>query len=576
VTDEPYPYRTNDRRVIPWLIFGLVVLFGGLYVAGYLFTSDRVPRGTTVSGVEIGGLKPASAEVKLAAALDERRKAPVVVTAFGDRAPIDPADAGLDVDIKASVDQAGGGRSWDPARIWDSLTGGDDFDAVTTADRARLDAAIAAFADEVDVPPRNGAVRFKQTVPVPRAPRDGEVVDRTAAAKAVEAAYFHEDGPVALPTDEQQPEITKDDVSAAMDEFANPAVSGPVVIELADERVVLRPEDFVPALSMVAEDGELVPRLDEKSLVAAIEPRMRTVALAPHDATVRIKGGVDGRPVVVPAKKGVTFDRQEVVDGFLDVVELKDQGRTLRVASVTAKPEFTTREAEKLGIVEEVSEFTTYFPHADYRNVNIGRAAELINGTVLKPGDVFSLNDIVGERTKENGFTKGFIISDGVYAEDYGGGVSQVATTTFNAMFFAGLEDVEHKPHSFYIDRYPVGREATVAWPSVDMAFRNDTPYGVLVQAWIDPSTPSTSGAMHVRMWSTKVWRIETSESERYNVTEEETRHLSGDDCFPHEGYGGFDIDVYRSFYKVGSKKLDHRETFHTTYTPSDTVICDG
>ena len=82
---------------------------------------------------------------------------------------------------------------------------------------------------------------------------------------------------------------------------------------------------------------------------------------------------------------------------------------------------------------------------------------ELIDGTVLKPGETFSLNDTVGERTAENGFVKGFIIENGIFKEDYGGGVSQSATTTFNAAFFAGLEDVEHKPHSFYIDRYPVG-----------------------------------------------------------------------------------------------------------------------
>ena len=69
-----------------------------------------------------------------------------------------------------------------------------------------------------------------------------------------------------------------------------------------------------------------------------------------------------------------------------------------------------------------------------------------------------------------------------------------MATTTFNAMFFAGLEDVEHKPHSFYIDRYPVGREATVAWGAVDLRFRNDTPYGVLIDARVTPSTPSAPG----------------------------------------------------------------------------------
>ena len=576
MTDEPRPYRTNDRRVIPWLLFGLVVLFGGLYVAGYLATSDRVPRGTTVSGVDIGGLRPASAEVRLAAEIDQQRRTPIVVTALDGRGEIVPAEAGLDVDVRASVEQAGGGRSWDPGRIWDSLTGGDDYAAVASVDRAALRAAVDSFADEVDVPAREGAVRFKDAVAVPRQPRSGEVVDRQAAVDAVAHAYLSGAGPVALPTTVQEPEITGDEVSRAMDEFANPAVSGPVTIALADEQIVLRPEDFVPALSMRPEDGALVPHLDDKRLLAGIEPRMDTVALAPQDATVRIKGGVDGRPVVVPAKTGVTFDEREVTDAFLDVVVQHDQGRTLRVAAKTEKPEFSTKDAEALKITEQVSEFTTYFPHADYRNVNLGRAAELVNGTVLKPGDVFSLNEIVGERTAENGFTKGFIISDGVYAEDFGGGVSQVATTTFNAMFFAGLEDVEHKPHSFYIDRYPVGREATVAWPSVDLKFKNDTAYGVLVQAWIDPSTPSTSGAMHVRMWSTKTWRITAGQSDRYNITSEETRHLSGNDCYPHEGYGGFDIDVYRNFYKPGSKKLDRRETFHTTYTPSDTVVCDG
>ena len=68
--------------------------------------------------------------------------------------------------------------------------------------------------------------------------------------------------------------------------------------------------------------------------------------------------------------------------------------------------------------------------------------------------------------------------------KDLGGGVSQMATTLFNAMFFAGLEDVEHKPHSFYIDRYPVGREATVAWGSLDLRFTNDTPHGVLIKSF--------------------------------------------------------------------------------------------
>ncbi len=122
----------------------------------------------------------------------------------------------------------------------------------------------------------------------------------------------------------------------------------------------------------------------------------------------------------------------------------------------------------------------------------------------------------MGERTAANGFVPGFIISNGIFKEDYGGGVSQMATTTFNAMFFAGLKDIEHKPHSFYISRYPVGREATVAWGAVDLRFENDTDHGVLIESKVTPATPSSQGVVRVAMYSTKIWDITTDASERY------------------------------------------------------------
>jgi vancomycin resistance protein YoaR len=277
---------------------------------------------------------------------------------------------------------------------------------------------------------------------------------------------------------------------------------------------------------------------------------------------------------VVPAKPGVTFDPAEVMAAFTAALAQPEGEREAEVSAQVEEAAFSTADAKALGIEEQVSSFTTYFPYADYRNTNIGRAMELINGTVLKPGETFSLNDTVGERTPENGFVKGFIIEDGIFKEDYGGGVSQSATTTFNAAFFAGLEDVEHKPHSFYIDRYPVGREATVAWPTVDLKFTNDTPYGVLIQAGITPSSPSAQGVATVTMWSTKYWEITTSESARYNVTEPETRVLRTEDCYPNTGYGGFDIDVTRHFHLPSDPTQDRDEVMHTTYTPSDTVIC--
>jgi vancomycin resistance protein YoaR len=571
VTDQPFREKNNDRRVAAWLLFGLVVLFGGLYVAGYLFTSDRVPRGTTVSGVDIGGLRPAAAEAELTEGLSGRAEQPIVVSADGSRIRIQPEEAGLAVDITRSVEQAGGGRSWNPARMWDYFSGGDDFEAVVTIDTAKLDRVIAGIAEGVDRPAKEGRVTFVKDRARPRLPSTGVAVDQPGAASAVADAYLESGDVVPLPVDEVVPEITESEVRAAMEDFANPAVSAPVIIELAGRNIVVRPAAYSIALSLQNQDGSLVPVLDGKALMKAIQPAMSSVALQPRDAEVRL---IDGRPTVVRGKDGVTFDPKDITDQFLSIVTERGKNRTIAVKSVVDKPEFSTADARKLKIEEVVSSFTTHYPHADYRNTNLGRAAELVSGTVLKPGETFSLNDTVGERTESNGFTEGFIISNGVFKEDLGGGVSQVATTLFNAAFFAGLEDVEHKPHSFYIDRYPIGREATVAWGAVDLRFKNDTPYGVLIEAWIDPSTPSSQGAMNVRMWSTKYWDIRAGVSERYNFTEEDTRYITDEDCVPNDGYGGFDIDVFRYFYRPGSETLERKETMHTTYIPSDTVVC--
>ena len=314
-----------------------------------------------------------------------------------------------------------------------------------------------------------------------------------------------------------------------------------------------------------------MPDLDEDRLIRLVERGMSRSG-RPVDATVRI---VDGRPRVIPDKPGVRYRPDDVERAFLRLLRKPANKREAAVDARVARADFRTADARKLRIREQVSAFTTYFPHAAYRNTNIGRAAELVDGTILEPGETFSLNDTVGERTRANGFTKGFIIEDGVYQEDLGGGVSQMATTTFNAMFFAGLKDIEHKTHSFYIDRYPVGREATVAWGSVDLRFQNDTPYGVLITARVTPSTPSSQGVVTVRMWSTDHWDITASASDRYDFTPEKTRRLNSNDCVPNDGYAGFDVDVTRHFRRAGESELHHEEQFHTTYLPSDTVICE-
>jgi vancomycin resistance protein YoaR len=572
--NPPRPDQPRDKagaKVVLWLLLGLVVLFGGLYVAAHQVAGDKVPRNTTVSGVRIGGHPQGEAAQRLQAGLAEQVQRDIATTIDGRPVALDPARLGLSVDYDASVAEAGGERSWDPVRLWDYFTGGDDLEAEVVVDDAAFNAYLAELDAEHGTPARDGAVAFDGIEIRTTKARTGQALDPSDTLAAVQGAFLAEaPDVVALETADVVPAIDASDVQEALDGFASPAVAAPVTLAFEGSEVKVFPADYTAALSLVPTDGELVPTLDAAVLSQVVGSEVTSGA--PVDATVALVGG---RPQVVPAKPGVTFDPAELEAGFLGVVAQPQGERRLELTAKVAEPDFTTKEARALRVREQVSTFTTYFPYAEYRNINIGRAAELVDGTLLKPGETFSLNGVVGERTEENGFTKGYIINDGILVQDLGGGVSQMATTTFNAMFFAGLEDVEHKPHSFYIDRYPIGREATVAWGAVDLRFRNDTPYGVLIDTSFTDSTPTSSGAVTVSMWSTKWWDITTSTGERYNLTQAKVRRIDDLTCHPNEGFGGFDIDVVRSFEPVGDNTGSREdEVFHTTYTPSDTVIC--
>lgn len=549
------------------LIVSLVVvlLLGGLYVAAWAFAADKLPRGATVAGVEIGGLSPEAAQQRLEKEFAGREA--VEVTVGGVRETLTVDQLGFRFDAAATVEEAGGGRSFDPRRLWDYYAGVDDVMPVINVDGGSFEQAVAGLEKRHGRPPREGAVRFKGAVAKAIPAATGLGLDREETRKALQAAYVAGEG-ATLPLTDVQPEVTDEETAAALEAFGKPAVSGPVALLFDDQRIVLKPAEFTPALAMVAKDGKLVPHLGAKRLKAIVDARLGDAGKA-VDATVELVGGV---PRVVPGKPGVTYDPKDVSAQFLEVVTKPAGERKLAVEAKVAKPEVTTAEARKWGIKEKVSTFTTYYPHTDYRNVNIPRALELIDGTVLAPGETFSLNETVGQRTAANGFVEGFVIDGGQITTALGGGVSQVATTTFNAAFFAGLKDIQHKPHSLYFDRYPVGREATVAWPYVDLKFQNDTPYGVLIETQVQRSTPGSSGVVTVNMWSTKYWDITTSTSERYNIVQPGERVSTDPDCEPQDANTGFDIKVYRYFNRNGDRV--RTETMTTHYNSADKVTC--
>ncbi|MEO6713128.1 MAG: VanW family protein, partial [Mycobacteriales bacterium] len=222
---------------------------------------------------------------------------------------------------------------------------------------------------------------------------------------------------------------------------------------------------------------------------------------------------------------------------------------------------------------EVVSTFTTKHPCCKPRVTNIHRIAEIVDGALVLPGETFSLNEHVGPRDRARGFVEAPMIERGSLVDAVGGGVSQFATTMFNAVFFAGLKDIEHKPHSFYISRYPAGREATVSSPQPDLKWQNDHPTGILVK------TSYTGTTITVTFYGTKQYdEIRSLSGVRTRPTKPKTVYLgpstpekkcNGVDV----GQDGFDIVVYREFWKGGAQ-VKPRERFYTRYLPENVMIC--
>jgi vancomycin resistance protein YoaR len=547
---------------------GLGVLVVG-YGAAFAFAGDKTPGDTTVLGIPIGGLSKSDAKSKLEEGLKDRIAAPIALKAGESKFTVAPADAGLTVDVDATVDAAGAGRSLSPARIWHALTGGDAVAPVVDKDDARLKAAIDKLAAQVNRPATEGTITFKGTTPVTHQPAPGLQLDAAKAPAAVVAAYPSDGDPKDLPVGVTQPKAGNDAIKKALTDFAEPAMSGPVRLTVGSKSVELQPAEIAPALTLTAQEGQVIPSLRTKTLEPLFQQRFKTLETLPKDATVQIVGA---GPKVIPSVDGMVVDRTKVGAAILATLPKPTGERRAAVPLTPTKAKFTTEQATALGITEKMGDFTTQFPHAPYRNTNIGTAARKINGTLLKPNETFSLNKIVGERTKENGFTEGYIISGGKFEKDLGGGVSQSATTTFNAAFFAGLKIVEHKAHSVYISRYPVGREATVAWPAVDLKFLNDSGHGILVQTVFKPSTPGNSGSIRVIIWGTKVWDITAGQSAKSNFRQPVVQYNPAAGCEAQAPTPGFDITIFRYFAKNGARVKT--EQFTTKYNAANDIRC--
>jgi len=201
--------------------------------------------------------------------------------------------------------------------------------------------------------------------------------------------------------------------------------------------------------------------------------------------TVRVIPSVDGTKCCAGPVSGA------VLDG------LASSNRTVDLEWIATPPEHDTEWAESLNIVEPIGKFTTFHAAGQSRVHNIHTMADVVRGFVIEPGEMLSLNDHVGMRTREKGYKSAGVIYNGEFTEDTGGGVSQFSTTLFNAAFFAGLDFGEYQSHSRIISRYPYGRETTLSFPAPDLQIINNTPDGILV--W----PTYTDGSITVTLYGT-------------------------------------------------------------------------
>jgi len=548
--------RLTRRR---WLILAAVsVLLLAVPAVGLATAySHDIPRGTRVLGVDIGGRSQDQAARVLRDRLADRLVAAVPVRLGSTVADIMPADAGLTLDVQATVAAA---RAR-PGPV-SALFGRHDVEPVITVDADRAYAALQPHIGDQAAAPVLPAIRYEQLTPKPVYPAPGKGLDRAAAAEALRTGWLRR-SPVDIPISEVVPKTTRDDVDRLVRELALPAVAAPVVANTSNGDIEVPPAAIARSLLLEADAGGVIqPRVDEAKLRQALADRIRAVETPVRNAGITIKNGT---PMVVPHVDGRTLDVAALARDLLPVLS-QPAPRRVTGALIATAPKLTTDAAARLGVKEKISSFTTYFTAGQSRTTNIRRVADTVRGALVLPGETFSLNGHTGERTRAKGYVEAPVIDRGKIKNAPGGGVSQFATTLFNAMYYAGLQDVEHQPHSYYFSRYPPVIEATVVYPDLDLRFRNDSPTGV----YIDTSYTATS--VTVTMWGTKRYDIATAWGPRTNPTSPKTVYLQEPDCNPTEGLPGFQQEAWRIF-KQGGREIK-RQRFFWKYDPEPRFIC--
>jgi vancomycin resistance protein YoaR len=564
-----------------WAATALLIVL--LAVAGFaamqVLTWGKVGDGVSVSGVSLQGLDRSAATAAVQSAVDQRLG--VVRLDAGEAEPLTLSlqQLGISVDADATARRAyASGRRELPLGLSLWLPGGGgEVAPVVRVDSTAYAEGLEPVRAQVDVPARDARLKLtgERVTVVPA--EDGREVDAVALERGILAALESGQsfaGPV--PSKVVAPEVSTVDAEARASAAAV-YLARPITLRYRSKEVVLSPEQMAGMLSVNtgddADDYPLTFRNDHAR--AELHRLFAFVETQPVDATVEVND--DGTVSVTESRSGNVLDMPVLLDELDDAASAGGGLRTIFVALTPAFPELSTADVESMGLASLGSQFVTYFdPRNESRANNIALAAKLVDGTVVEPGEVFSLNAAMGPRTANRGFDYAPVIAaDNVLRQGVGGGICQYATTLFNAVFFAGLPVVERDAHSLYISHYPIGRDATVAWGSIDFKFKNDTGKSIMIRSWID------GGALTVALVGKTGRKVAYTTSDFYDIRKpahgkSDPRVIYDSDLGPgvtrwEQGIEGRSVKVDRTVKDAAGEVL-FRDSFTSHYQPLDWV----
>jgi vancomycin resistance protein YoaR len=482
------------KRLIPLLVVLAVTVVGGSLIARSAATTATTPQGTLIGGLPAAGLNRHALVALLRRAA---RAADTITAAMGGQVQEVPAaEIGLSIDVEATASAAL--RVPFPQRFWGSRSTR-NVAPVLTREPAALGRTISLLRARGTVPATAGDLQCINGTVRPVAPASGRMVD-SAAIEAALTGHLRRlpvadrvQIPVvirpALATHEEVPHLTQQ---------ALRILARPITVRAGDREVLLPASSLGQQLTVARTSDVLSLDLRPtavRSLVSVArrlsvpvrEPRLNVPR---PTAQLSEKGNARWRPVPVETHltsaghTGQPVSSRQVADAIRAWLRRGATGGGVTVVPAIGQPQMSDADAQSVNSL--LGTFTTYFPCCPPRVTNIRVIARKIDGIVVPRGQAFSLNGIVGRRTLAKGYVSAPFILGGKLSVDVGGGVSQFATTLFNAAYFAGLRLDRHQAHSFYISRYPPGREATVNYPSIDLVWTNDSAGPVVVRTRVD------------------------------------------------------------------------------------------